>query len=147
MSDDVGRAHQGAREVLDCGDGFRWDGKLGPSRRVLVDIEIERDRQINRERWTLAHDDTHTRGEMALAAACYAAPRRIFVAEELAGRAYETFTAYRDAWPWDDKWWKPKDRRRDLIRAATLIVAEIERIDRVAKRAPDGAQPIPTEGE
>jgi len=29
-------------------------------------------------------------------------------------------------------WWKPKGPRRDLIRAAALIVAEIERIDRRA---------------
>jgi len=30
---------------------------------------------------------------------------------------------------WAREWWKPKDRRRDLIRAAALIVAEIERLD------------------
>jgi hypothetical protein len=40
---------------------------------------------------------------------------------------------YEDLWPWHDDWWKPKDRRRDLIRAAALIVAEIERLDRAAK--------------
>ena len=34
-------------------------------------------------------------------------------------------------WPgWAWSWWKPKNRRHDLIRAAALIVAEIERIDR-----------------
>ena len=31
---------------------------------------------------------------------------------------------------WSKDWWKPKDKRRDLIRAAALIVAEIERLDR-----------------
>ena len=36
----------------------------------------------------------------------------------------------RDLWPWAASWWKPKNRRRDLVRAAALIVAEIERIDR-----------------
>ena len=30
-------------------------------------------------------------------------------------------------WPWALNWWKPKDRRRDLIRAGALIVAELER--------------------
>jgi hypothetical protein len=37
-------------------------------------------------------------------------------------------------WPWEDKWWKPKDRRRDLVRAGALIVAEIERLDRLAAK-------------
>lgn len=29
-------------------------------------------------------------------------------------------------------WWKPKDRRRNLVKAGALIVAEIERLDRLA---------------
>lgn len=97
---------------------------------VMNDIITERRRQITNEGWSEAHDDSHHAGEMALAAACYAAPERMFKAEQLAGRDYEPFTAYRDAWPWADKWWKPKDRRRDLVRAGALIVAEIERLDR-----------------
>jgi hypothetical protein len=35
-------------------------------------------------------------------------------------------------WPWLSKWWKPKDRRRDLVRAAALVIAEIERLDRAS---------------
>jgi len=100
---------------------------------VYLDIMCERARQIAVEGWTLAHDDEHDRGEMALAAACYASPKRVFIADKIVGRGYEEFTRYIDAWPWPDEWWKPKDRRRDLIRAAALIVAEIERLDRAAK--------------
>jgi hypothetical protein len=37
-------------------------------------------------------------------------------------------------WPWSREWWQPKDRRRDLVRAGALIVAEIERLDRAASR-------------
>ena len=35
-------------------------------------------------------------------------------------------------WPasWSTDWWKPKTPRRDLVRAAALLIAEIERIDR-----------------
>lgn len=33
-------------------------------------------------------------------------------------------------WPFETSWWKPKNTRSDLIRAAALIVAEIERFDR-----------------
>jgi len=38
----------------------------------------------------------------------------------------------KELWPWADRWWKPKSVRHDLIRAAALIVAEIERLDRGA---------------
>lgn len=37
---------------------------------------------------------------------------------------------WRVLWPWDREWWKPKDRRRNLVRAAALLIAEIERLDR-----------------
>lgn len=36
-------------------------------------IAAERTRQIEREGYTPEHDDTHDGGELALAAACYAA--------------------------------------------------------------------------
>jgi hypothetical protein len=32
-------------------------------------------------------------------------------------------------WPWTRDWWKPQDFRRDLVRAAALILAELERFD------------------
>lgn len=35
-------------------------------------------------------------------------------------------------WPWDASWWKPNARRRNLVKAGALILAEIERIDRAA---------------
>ena len=39
-----------------------------------------------------------------------------------------------DVWPfqWDKKWLKSTSSRRDLVKAAALIVAEIERLDRAA---------------
>ncbi len=88
---------------------------------VIAEIRAERDRQILDEGWTPEHDDTHSKGEMALAAGCYAlnaAPERF------ADGVVPIF------WPWAREWWKPKSRRRDLVRAAALIVAEIERMDR-----------------
>ena len=44
-------------------------------------------------------------------------------------------------WPWSLDWWKPKDPRRDLVRAGALIVAEIERLDRQPARGADGRSP------
>jgi hypothetical protein len=89
---------------------------------ALVDVAAERKRQREVEGWTPEHDDTHISGEMARAAVCYADPLN-------EGQDYPPVK-----WPWSPGWWKPKDRRRDLVRAAALIIAEIERIDRRALR-------------
>lgn len=88
---------------------------------VIDEIAAERKRQIEDEGWTPNHDDEHNGGELALAGACYA------LGSTGVRRAPEH-------WPFDPNWWKPQSRRRDLVRAAALIVAEIERLDRVEGR-------------
>lgn len=96
---------------------------------VIADIQEERFRQISAEGWTPEHDDTHTEGEIAMAAAAYAI-------SGAGGR--DTYRYGRPArlaeivWPWSKAWWKPTDRRRDLVKAAALIIAEIERLDRIS---------------
>ncbi|GAG33310.1 unnamed protein product, partial [marine sediment metagenome] len=42
---------------------------------------------------------------------------------------------YPEIWPWDPSWWKPTDERRNLEKAGALIVAELERLDRLEARA------------
>ena len=94
---------------------------------AMVSIVDERIRQIEVEGWTPEHDDEHEMGELARAAACYAVGEMI--ADEATGGS---------VWPWSDDWWKPTwpiDRRRELVKAGALIVAEIERLDRSALRA------------
>lgn len=91
------------------------------------DVLRERFRQIHAENWSAAHDDAHTGGEMARAAACYAS----FAGE--ADNYRHHFPGVPLTWPWDCLWWKPTNRRRDLIKAAALIVAEIERLDRAGQ--------------
>jgi hypothetical protein len=93
--------------------------------KALEDIAAERDRQIKTERWTPKHDDMHSREELAIAAACYALGT--------AGVYDHRSDRVAMLWPWGPKRWKPSDnRRRDLVKAGALIVAEIERLDRVA---------------
>lgn len=93
--------------------------------RAVADIAAERERQQAVEGWTPGHDDSeHGPGTLARAAACYAL--------NAAGVQPPGMN-----WPWEDKWWKPKDPRRDLVRAGALIVAEIERLDRAAIRGDD----------
>ena len=101
---------------------------------VARDVLAERTRQISVEGWTPAHDDRHAAGEMAGAAACYA----MQVALDHIGRddLHTTVSrTIRELWPWAAHWWKPTGRRRDLVKAGALILAEIERLDRAALRA------------
>lgn len=95
---------------------------------VIDEIAAERRRQMEVEGWSAEHDDEHKRGEMARAAACYAYANGF----PDYGRSAYSANPPPMIWPWDKKWWKPKTPRRDLIRAAALIVAEIERLDRVS---------------
>lgn len=87
---------------------------------AIDDVLAERQRQQVVEGHALAHDDEHSDGALAVAASCYANPimhsdPRISVPLH---------------WPWDAQCWKPTNRRRDLVKAAALLLAEIERIDR-----------------
>lgn len=90
------------------------------------DVLAERQRQVKKEGWTQAHDDEHADGSLAAAAACYAIvsvpSRRGDVPISL--------------WPksWSPSWWKPDTPRRNLEKAGALILAEMERIDRAARK-------------
>lgn len=93
-----------------------------PYKSAANDIIAERQRQIIEEGWKPEHDDEHDKGELAMAAVCY---------------INETGTVNRNGgkpwgWPWGASWWKPDTRRRNLVKASALILAEIERLDRAA---------------
>ena len=139
-------------------------GAQGGVTAAASDVLAERSRQIEAEGWTPEHDDQHSNGEMAGAASCYAlngttykAPshypqRKVYAAVAEARRdAEKDMDSTREAikmalgepkapknWPWDAGWWKPSDRRRNLVKAGALILAEIERLDRL---------PTPPSGE
>ncbi len=98
---------------------------LPPTMLVLREIEVERARQKNAEGFSLTQDDLYVEGQLANAAASYV------LGDEWVRRIR--------IWPWDWTWCKPKDRRRDLVRAAALLVAEIERLDRAEQRKKSGA--------
>ncbi|ASY69393.1 hypothetical protein [Sinorhizobium fredii] len=98
---------------------------------AMVDVMNERDRQVNEEGWTAEHDDRHKRGHLARAGACYA------LRQSTDATGYRAWLgwAIENIWPFDWSWWKPRDYRRNLVRAAALIIAEIERFDRAAEKA------------
>ncbi len=101
------------------------------SLQVLLDVINERYRQIAVEGWTPEHDDQHVNGEMAAAASSYA----LNTVNDFDGPHPRTLAD--DAWPWADDWWKPDNPRRDLVKAAALILAEIERLDRAQAKGGD----------
>lgn len=118
-------------------------------RTAIVDIAAERQRQISNEGWTFEHDDIHTGGELALAAALYATPIPLYQVTPYLGGC-----KWSDPFPWQEPstthrhegvvmervGYKRHGRRRQLVIAAALIVAEIERIDRAARAAAKGAK-------
>ena len=106
--------------------------------KAVCDVLAERKRQIGDEEWTESHDDQHDDRSLAAAAASYT--------KHYVGRAWliDSFgdgelryqaEVMPDDWPdsWAEHWWKPKNPRRDLVRAAALLIAEIERLDRMTQ--------------
>lgn len=116
---------------------------------VMHHILMERERQIEELGYQADHDDAHADGSLAMAAALYAAPEQLFIQRRLATADAVHFM---DPWPWEKQHDKrrrfhgggiipaehlPADvRRKQLVQAAALIVAEIERLDRL-QAAPD----------
>jgi len=102
-----------------------------PMTKAARDVLAERKRQINGERYTPEHDMAeHCNGELARAASCYA-----LQAVGLGDR--------RSAEPrgWPSGWvWKPKSPREDLVRAAALLLAELERLDRLYEGKTDSQE-------
>ena len=109
------------------------------TQKVIDEIAAERARQMtqegwedehgNPEGWSRKHDDReHFQGHLARAAAAYAVN-----ATELRDIVILRTRLPKWLWPWEEQWWNPKNPRRDLVRAAALIVAEIERLDRAAQ--------------
>ena len=94
---------------------------------AICDVAIERRRQIDAEGWTPEHDNDHLDGDLARAAAAYA-----LYDLGVPGFAKVEGLDSPQLWPWSADWLKPKDRRRNLVRAAALLIAEIERLDRSA---------------
>lgn len=101
--------------------------------KAINDVIAERERQQSAEGWTTDHDDGHTDGSLSTAARAYLHHAAHYTGASAFGHVVSEPPSF---WPWDRKWWKPKDLRRDLVRAAALIVAEIERIDRAEEIDP-----------
>jgi hypothetical protein len=94
--------------------------------KAIEDVAKERQRQQLIEGWTTKHDDQYQFNELATAGGLYA-----LNAHDISPAHFKSPPAQ---WPWNSDWWKPKSPRQDLVRAAALIIAEIERIDRATNQ-------------
>lgn len=99
-------------------------------------IASERERQVSEEGWSPEHDDTHTEGELAEAAACYAMPtiwREATVNQNTDTSLIEYLLDGLSLQGWSS-WFKPspENRVRELVKAGALIAAEIDRLQRQA---------------
>lgn len=86
---------------------------------IVLEVARERDRQIKAEGYSLERDDKYLNQQLPAAAAS-------FVAHARGQHVLAT-----SLWPWAPKSWKPKTERNSLIKAAALLIAEIERRDRL----------------
>ncbi len=109
-------------------------------------IAAERARQVSAEGYDAAHDDEHDNDSLAMAAACYAAPDRIYVRQD-----YAAGLAFNDPWPWAERYdTRPHpnggnvvapekatraQRIRLLEKAGALCAAEIDRLLRSQRKA------------
>lgn len=90
---------------------------------VLSEVRAERMKQLSE--YSLRHDDEHIGGELTKAAMSYCQSASVGINDTSSLRSHPP-----SYWPWHVSDWNPQTQRSDLIRAATLILAEIERVDR-----------------
>lgn len=107
--------------------------ELGPGTIVALDAIAHRRVHQDARHGGPEHDDEHFQGALALAGAAYAWHAALSPEERKRARLHWS----KLHWLWQQIWpsgwtygWSPKTPREDLIDAAALIVAEIERIDR-----------------
>lgn len=91
---------------------------------AFMAVLAERRRQQGEEGYSAESDDALTDYQLPRAAACY-----VLAASGVARHKATLF------WPFEQPIKVAEDRRRNLIKAAALLLAEIERIDRDAEQA------------
>ena len=96
----------------------------GQNCQAAVDVLKERCRQVEGEGYTIEQDDTYTDYQLPRAAICYGI--------KAAGLPDHLERLY---WPFRSSAVKPANRRRSLVKAAALLLAEIERLDRAENPA------------
>lgn len=85
-----------------------------------LEIRAERERQVEMLGYTAERDDQYGNDELLSAAICYF-------------NFHDDFEDVPADWPWSIEAWKPKDRARNLIKAGALVLAEMDRCERLGE--------------
>ncbi len=102
--------------------------------KTAIELVIEeRRRQIEEEGNSIFRDDGWKQGELAAVAACYALSTAGFPAPHTIEAMRPPVTHKVPLWPWGPTRYKPGSILRALIKAAALLVAEIERRQRLGE--------------
>ena len=112
---------------------------------AIGSIAAERARQQSVEKFWPDADDQWRLGDLACAAAAYAVASVAHRVDTGIGNGEMMITAGM-LWPFELAGFKPTTARRDLVKAGALIVAEIERLDRMAASASEAVKDRETEG-
>lgn len=122
-----------------------------------MDVLNERIRQVTEEKNSDDDDDRYSEHTLARAGVCYGLIGMVGAVEhdpDSHGRSRpdvqlsDTIAgAVSRLWPWRASTFKPKDRRRNLVRAAALLLAEIDWLDRAEARRPCACPSPNTEGD
>ena len=102
-------------------EGWSYYGTRCPA---AVDVLKERVRQVEEEGHDVERDDACTDYQLPRAAVCYAI--------KSSGLPPHRATLY---WPFNPAAFKPSNHRANLVKAAALLLAEIERLDRAESAA------------
>lgn len=99
-----------------------------PTLRALLRALAERERQVVGEGFDTDHDDNHSDHQaLAYAAGSYLSP--VWKNTDAKDKGRPPLQ-----WPWEEAWWKPKDKVRDAERGAALALAYLEQLDRDHER-------------
>ena len=99
------------------------DVLIGDAFRAIV---AERMEQVQKHGFTIERDQNYEPSALAHAGIAYAGR----AAEQLRGNDF--WHGAPPSWPWDAAHWRPGDARANLVKAAALLWAEIDRLDRTA---------------
>lgn len=92
------------------------------------DVIAEKDRLVREKYLTTDSIDCFKEGEISSAAICYVLHWLNISHSAYASTAHKLVTYL---WPFSRIYWKPKDRRHDLVHATALLILEGERLDRL----------------
>ena len=107
------------------------ENSLPQQSQALLDVAAERCRQVEAEGYDHEHDDSHVNDEIAAMATYYAMPHGARDWDASSAGYGKTFgeAIIPEGWAVASSC----DRRRELVKAGALILAEIERIDRATQ--------------